>query len=119
MSRMAAQTRLRVGDALARVRPQTSPAAPKPTGRASFRHCLHASLIRMLTGLTVPTDGKVLWDDTDLATAHAESVWRHVGRRRTAIGRKGACMDCCDGGAHRQTMRRRLPASGGDPDAVV
>ncbi|MFC4466864.1 ATP-binding cassette domain-containing protein [Streptomyces xiangluensis] len=38
-----------------------------------------STLIRMLTGLTVPTDGKVLWDDTDLATACAESVWRHVG----------------------------------------
>jgi ABC-type multidrug transport system fused ATPase/permease subunit len=38
-----------------------------------------STLIRMLTGLTVPTDGKVLWDDTDLATADAESAWRHVG----------------------------------------
>ncbi|MPY62997.1 ABC transporter ATP-binding protein [Streptomyces spongiae] len=39
-----------------------------------------STLIRMLTGLTVPTNGgKVLWDDTDLATADAESVWRHVG----------------------------------------
>ncbi|MEV4333636.1 ABC transporter ATP-binding protein [Streptomyces sp. NPDC049597] len=38
-----------------------------------------STLIRMLTGLTVPTDGKVLWDDTDLATADAETVWRHVG----------------------------------------
>ncbi|MEV0254553.1 ABC transporter ATP-binding protein [Streptomyces sp. NPDC050732] len=38
-----------------------------------------STLIRLLTGLTVPTDGKVLWDDTDLATADADSVWRHVG----------------------------------------
>ncbi|MEV5279768.1 ABC transporter ATP-binding protein [Streptomyces sp. NPDC006692] len=38
-----------------------------------------STLIRMLTGLTVATDGKVLWDDTDLAEADAESVWRHVG----------------------------------------
>ncbi|WP_438272489.1 ATP-binding cassette domain-containing protein [Streptomyces bobili] len=38
-----------------------------------------STLIRMLTGLTVPTEGRVLWDDTDLATARAESVWRHVG----------------------------------------
>ncbi|MGW7369897.1 ATP-binding cassette domain-containing protein, partial [Streptomyces sp. NPDC054841] len=38
-----------------------------------------STLIRMLTGLTVPTDGCVLWDDTDLASADAESVWRHVG----------------------------------------
>uniref|UniRef100_UPI003F492EEB ATP-binding cassette domain-containing protein n=1 Tax=Streptomyces chartreusis TaxID=1969 RepID=UPI003F492EEB len=38
-----------------------------------------STLIRMLTGLTVPTDGKVLWDDTDLASADAETVWRHVG----------------------------------------
>ena len=33
----------------------------------------------MLTGLTVPTSGTVHWDDTDLATADAESVWQHVG----------------------------------------
>ncbi|MFH9728783.1 hypothetical protein [Streptomyces sp. NPDC017260] len=32
----------------------------------------------MITGLTVPTAGKVLWDDTDLAGTDAESVWRHV-----------------------------------------
>ncbi|GHE16025.1 ATP-binding cassette domain-containing protein [Streptomyces alanosinicus] len=38
-----------------------------------------STLIRMLTGLTVASDGKVLWDDTDLADADAESVWRHVG----------------------------------------
>ncbi|WP_328792907.1 MULTISPECIES: ABC transporter ATP-binding protein [unclassified Streptomyces] len=38
-----------------------------------------STLIRMLTGLTVASDGKVLWDDTDLAEADAESVWRHVG----------------------------------------
>ncbi|WP_371591239.1 ATP-binding cassette domain-containing protein [Streptomyces sp. NBC_00470] len=38
-----------------------------------------STLIRMLTGLTVPTDGTVRWDGTDLATADAESVWRHVG----------------------------------------
>jgi ATP-binding cassette subfamily B protein len=38
-----------------------------------------STLIRMLTGLTVPTGGTVHWDDTDLATADAESVWRHVG----------------------------------------
>ncbi|MEO3852641.1 ABC transporter ATP-binding protein [Streptomyces sp. B8F3] len=38
-----------------------------------------STLIRMLTGLTLPTGGTVLWDDTDLATADAESVWRHVG----------------------------------------
>lgn len=38
-----------------------------------------STLIRMLTGLTVPTIGKVLWDDTDLASADAETVWRHVG----------------------------------------
>ncbi|MER6456505.1 ABC transporter ATP-binding protein [Streptomyces sp900105245] len=38
-----------------------------------------STLIRMLTGLTVPTEGKVLWDDTNLASADAESVWRHVG----------------------------------------
>lgn len=38
-----------------------------------------STLIRMLTGLTVPTVGKVLWDDTNLASADAETVWRHVG----------------------------------------
>ncbi|WP_240529859.1 ATP-binding cassette domain-containing protein [Streptomyces mangrovisoli] len=38
-----------------------------------------STLIRMLTGLTVPTGGTVRWDDTDLATADAESVWQHVG----------------------------------------
>ncbi|MFD3475937.1 ATP-binding cassette domain-containing protein [Streptomyces sp. NPDC058695] len=38
-----------------------------------------STLIRMLTGLTVPTDGTVLWDDINLATADAETVWRHVG----------------------------------------
>lgn len=38
-----------------------------------------STLIRMLTGLTVPTGGTVRWDDVDLATADAESVWRHVG----------------------------------------
>ncbi|MFE7186148.1 ATP-binding cassette domain-containing protein [Streptomyces erythrochromogenes] len=38
-----------------------------------------STLIRMLTGLTVAGNGKVLWDDTDLADAEAESVWRHVG----------------------------------------
>ncbi|MFJ9942844.1 ATP-binding cassette domain-containing protein [Streptomyces erythrochromogenes] len=38
-----------------------------------------STLIRMLTGLTVAGDGKVLWDATDLADADAESVWRHVG----------------------------------------
>nr|WP_241841359.1 ABC transporter ATP-binding protein [Streptomyces sp. CB01883] len=38
-----------------------------------------STLIRMLTGLTVPTEGKVLWDDTNLASADAETVWRHVG----------------------------------------
>ncbi|MFJ9566934.1 ATP-binding cassette domain-containing protein [Streptomyces fuscichromogenes] len=38
-----------------------------------------STLIRMLTGLTVPTGGTVQWDDTDLATADAETVWRHVG----------------------------------------
>ncbi|WP_328580445.1 ABC transporter ATP-binding protein [Streptomyces sp. NBC_00370] len=38
-----------------------------------------STLIRMLTGLTVPTGGTVHWDDTDLATADAETVWRHVG----------------------------------------
>ncbi|MFG2891353.1 ATP-binding cassette domain-containing protein [Streptomyces sp. NPDC048248] len=38
-----------------------------------------STLIRMLTGLTMPTGGTVRWDDTDLATADAESAWRHVG----------------------------------------
>ncbi|WP_246573999.1 ATP-binding cassette domain-containing protein [Streptomyces genisteinicus] len=38
-----------------------------------------STLIRMITGLTVPTAGSVRWDDTDLATADAESAWRHVG----------------------------------------
>ncbi|WP_329202897.1 MULTISPECIES: ABC transporter ATP-binding protein [unclassified Streptomyces] len=38
-----------------------------------------STLIRMLTGLTVASDGKVLWDDIDLTDADAESVWRHVG----------------------------------------
>ncbi|MFJ8158362.1 ATP-binding cassette domain-containing protein [Streptomyces sp. NPDC094468] len=38
-----------------------------------------STLIRMLTGLTVASDGKVLWDSTDLANVDAESVWRHVG----------------------------------------
>ncbi|MFE0508670.1 ATP-binding cassette domain-containing protein [Streptomyces sp. NPDC058964] len=38
-----------------------------------------STLIRLLTGLTTATEGAVLWDDTDLATADAESVWRHVG----------------------------------------
>ncbi|MFJ1895831.1 MULTISPECIES: ATP-binding cassette domain-containing protein [unclassified Streptomyces] len=38
-----------------------------------------STLIRLLTGLTVPTGGTVRWDDTDLATADAESAWRHVG----------------------------------------
>ncbi|MDN0199999.1 ABC transporter ATP-binding protein [Streptomyces sp. S.PNR 29] len=47
-----------------------------------------STLIRMLTGLTVPTNGgKVLWDDTDLATADAESVWRHVGLVPQKYGR--------------------------------
>ncbi|WP_407563411.1 ATP-binding cassette domain-containing protein [Streptomyces sp. 184] len=36
-----------------------------------------STLIRLLTGLTLPTGGTVLWDDTGLATADAESVWRH------------------------------------------
>ncbi|GFN00575.1 ABC transporter [Streptomyces fulvorobeus] len=38
-----------------------------------------STLVRLLTGLTLPTAGSVHWDDTDLATADAESVWRHVG----------------------------------------
>ncbi|MFI6528241.1 ATP-binding cassette domain-containing protein [Streptomyces uncialis] len=38
-----------------------------------------STLIRMLTGLTVPTSGKALWDETDLSTADAETVWQHVG----------------------------------------
>ncbi|MFF3906502.1 ATP-binding cassette domain-containing protein [Streptomyces sp. NPDC001848] len=38
-----------------------------------------STLIRLLTGLTTASEGAVLWDDTDLATADAESVWRHVG----------------------------------------
>ena len=38
-----------------------------------------STLIRLLTGLTLPTGGTVCWDDTDLATADPESVWRHVG----------------------------------------
>ncbi|MFD4635082.1 ATP-binding cassette domain-containing protein [Streptomyces sp. NPDC058284] len=38
-----------------------------------------STLIRMLTGLTVPTSGKAFWDETDLATADAETVWQHVG----------------------------------------
>ncbi|MEU3342326.1 ABC transporter ATP-binding protein [Streptomyces sp. NPDC006668] len=46
-----------------------------------------STLIRMLTGLTVPTEGRVLWDGTDLATADAESVWRHVGLVPQKYGR--------------------------------
>lgn len=38
-----------------------------------------STLIRMLTALTLPTEGKVRWDDTDTSAAEAESVWRHVG----------------------------------------
>ncbi|KOV61523.1 ABC transporter [Streptomyces sp. MMG1121] len=38
-----------------------------------------STLIRLLTGLTTATEGAVLWDDTDLSGADAESVWRHVG----------------------------------------
>ncbi len=38
-----------------------------------------STLVRLLTGLTVATGGRVCWDDTDLATADADSVWRHVG----------------------------------------
>ncbi|MDF3301401.1 ABC transporter ATP-binding protein [Streptomyces sp. K1PA1] len=38
-----------------------------------------STLIRLLTGLTTASEGTVRWDDTDLATAEAESVWRHVG----------------------------------------
>ncbi|MEU1513888.1 ABC transporter ATP-binding protein [Streptomyces sp. NPDC005811] len=38
-----------------------------------------STLVRLLAGLTVASGGRVLWDGTDLATAHAESVWRHVG----------------------------------------
>ncbi|MFF3849346.1 ATP-binding cassette domain-containing protein [Streptomyces sp. NPDC002328] len=38
-----------------------------------------STLIRLLTGLTTASEGAVLWDDTDLAAADAESVWRHVG----------------------------------------
>ncbi|WP_274565212.1 ABC transporter ATP-binding protein [Streptomyces spiramyceticus] len=38
-----------------------------------------STLVRLLTGLTLATSGGVYWDDTDLATADAESVWQHVG----------------------------------------
>lgn len=39
-----------------------------------------STLIRLLTGLTTASEGgAVFWDDTDLASADAESVWRHVG----------------------------------------
>nr|WP_229898255.1 ABC transporter ATP-binding protein [Streptomyces finlayi] len=38
-----------------------------------------STLVRLLTGLTLPTSGTLRWDTTDLATADAESVWRHVG----------------------------------------
>ncbi|MGA5506979.1 ATP-binding cassette domain-containing protein [Streptomyces umbrinus] len=39
-----------------------------------------STLVRLLAGLTVADHGgRVLWDKTDLATADAESVWRHVG----------------------------------------
>ncbi|MEU7159211.1 ATP-binding cassette domain-containing protein [Streptomyces chrestomyceticus] len=37
-----------------------------------------STLVRLLTGLTLPTTGSVCWDGTDLATADAQSVWRHV-----------------------------------------
>lgn len=58
MSRMATRARVRVtrtqlrarGGAPARWRrPRRSSAAPKPTGRASFRHCLHAEWIKIRT----------------------------------------------------------------------
>ncbi|MFI9259634.1 ABC transporter ATP-binding protein [Streptomyces sioyaensis] len=38
-----------------------------------------STLVRLLSALTLPTHGTVSWDGTDLATADAESVWRHVG----------------------------------------
>ncbi|MEU5690118.1 ABC transporter [Streptomyces venezuelae] len=38
-----------------------------------------STLIRMLTGLTTPTQGRAFWDDTDLSTADADSVWQNVG----------------------------------------
>ncbi len=39
-----------------------------------------STLVRLLTGLTVASSGRVVWSgDVDLATADADSVWRHVG----------------------------------------
>lgn len=46
-----------------------------------------STLIRLLTGLTTAGEGTVRWDDTDLATADAESVWRHVGLVPQRTGR--------------------------------
>ncbi|QFZ73040.1 ATP-binding cassette domain-containing protein [Streptomyces fagopyri] len=46
-----------------------------------------STLIRLLTGLTTAGEGAVRWDDTDLATADAESVWRHVGLVPQRTGR--------------------------------
>ncbi|MER6223506.1 ABC transporter ATP-binding protein [Streptomyces sp900105755] len=47
-----------------------------------------STLVRLLAGLTVADHGgRVLWDDTDLAAADAESVWRHVGLVPQRYGR--------------------------------
>ncbi|WP_063759449.1 MULTISPECIES: ATP-binding cassette domain-containing protein [Streptomyces] len=45
-----------------------------------------STLVRLLTGLTLPTTGSVCWDGTDLATADAQSVWRHVALVPQDIG---------------------------------